>query len=209
LVDDVTPAMRLHEWRTNGEWCGHGHGGLHGGELGHGVSRGSTAGVWHSVNTRRASELGREGSGPFYRQGQGEMRGRPGKRCMAGGFKAIDGIRGASIRERETDALKFITQERNGRAVEVAGGLAARSGFFGRSWAPGLQGLATSGVGSCVHLGRRGMAGVGHWHERVRVAAALAGARAARSRSVFGLGHGRGSRRILWRRLLGRKGGEE
>jgi hypothetical protein len=27
---------------------------------------------------------------------------------MAGGFKAIDGIHGASMRERETDALKFI-----------------------------------------------------------------------------------------------------
>jgi hypothetical protein len=25
------------------------------------------------------------------------------------------------------------------------------------------RGLAASGVGSCVHLGRRGMAGVGHW----------------------------------------------
>jgi hypothetical protein len=34
LVDGVTPAMRLHEWRTNGECRGHGHGGLHGGELG-------------------------------------------------------------------------------------------------------------------------------------------------------------------------------
>jgi hypothetical protein len=38
-VNGVTPAMRLHEWRTNGEWRGHGHGGcctdeLHGGELG-------------------------------------------------------------------------------------------------------------------------------------------------------------------------------
>jgi hypothetical protein len=63
LVDGVTPAMRLHEWRMNGEWRGHGHGGLHGGELGHGASRGSTAGVWRGVNTRRASELGREGSG--------------------------------------------------------------------------------------------------------------------------------------------------
>jgi hypothetical protein len=128
---------------------------------------------------------------------------------MASGFKAIDGIHGASMRERETDALKFITQERNGRVVEVAGGSTARSGFFGRSWAPGRRGLAASGVGSCTHLGRRGMARVGHWHERVGVATASAGAWAALSQSVFGLGRGRGSRRILWRRLLGRKGGEE
>jgi hypothetical protein len=35
---------------------------------------------------------------------------------MAGGFKAIDGIHGASMRERETDALKFNNAGRNGRS---------------------------------------------------------------------------------------------
>jgi hypothetical protein len=74
---------------------------------------------------------------------------------MAGGFKAIDGIHGASMRERETDALKFITQERNGRAVEVACGSAAWSGFFGRSWAPGRRGWpACAGSGCSTGAGR-------------------------------------------------------
>jgi hypothetical protein len=57
----------------------------------HGASRGLTAGGapsrWSGhggcglgMNTRRASELGREGSArpPFYRQGRGEMRGHGG-----------------------------------------------------------------------------------------------------------------------------------
>jgi hypothetical protein len=34
LVDGVTPAMRLHEWWTNGMVTVTGGGGLHGGELG-------------------------------------------------------------------------------------------------------------------------------------------------------------------------------
>ena len=53
---------------------------------------------------------------------------------MTGGFKAIDGIHGASMRERETDALKFITDAlarvlaRRGWARQVlAGRLRGRS----------------------------------------------------------------------------------
>jgi hypothetical protein len=58
---------------------------------------------------------------------------------MAGGFKAIDGIHGASMRERETDALKFITP----RESEW------RAGWLGwrRGAGPGATGLGALSAG--------------------------------------------------------------
>jgi hypothetical protein len=58
---------------------------------------------------------------------------------MAGGFKAIDGIHGASMRERETDALKFITPRESERR---AGRLGWRRGA-----GPSATGLGALGVG--------------------------------------------------------------
>jgi hypothetical protein len=94
------------------------------------------------------------------------------------------------MRERETNALKFITQERNGRAVEVAGGSAARSGFFGRSWAPGRRGWpACAGSGCSTGAGRARVAGA--------VQACWEGEFAGTgSRWVRGMAGSRGARRV-------------
>jgi hypothetical protein len=57
---------------------------------------------------------------------------------MTGGFKAIDGIQGASMRDRQTDALKFITPRESERR---AGRLGWRHGA-----GPGATGLGALGA---------------------------------------------------------------
>ena len=89
-----------------------------------------------SVVGGRREELGC----PFIEEGGDERS--AGERCMAGGFKAIDGIHGASMRERETDALKFITPR---ESEQRAGRLGWRRGA-----GYGATGLGALGAGRAV-----------------------------------------------------------
>jgi hypothetical protein len=74
----------------------------------------------------------RSSAAPFIEEGGDERS--AGERCMADGFMAIDGIHGASMRERKTDALKFITTGRANGAQDGSGGGTARV-LARRGWA--------------------------------------------------------------------------
>jgi hypothetical protein len=112
---------------------------------------------------------------PFIEEGGDERSAR--ERCMAGGFKAIDDIHGASMRERETNALKFITPRESERRVGQLGwrrgadpgatGLGAlRAGRAAARWVVRRQGRLTWSLGGAAVGAPVQSAGPGRARER-------------------------------------------